>query len=77
MNVVYNSENYYVVEFADRRGFELVDKHTRRSTFFQGDVAEKFSRSINSVIAEDPSQDHVDEFLGDFDVLTAQPLVLH
>jgi hypothetical protein len=77
MNVVYNSENYYVVEYADRRGFELVDKHSRRSTFFQGDVAEKFAQSINGAIAEDGSQDHIDDFLSNFDVLTAQPLVLH
>ncbi|MBM3341436.1 MAG: DUF3567 domain-containing protein [Betaproteobacteria bacterium] len=77
MNVVYNSDNYYVVEFADRRGFELVDKHTRRSTFFQGDVAEKFAQSMNGIIAEDASTEHVDDFLGNFDVLMAQPLVLH
>jgi len=49
MNVVYNSDNYYVVEYADRRGFELVDKHGRRSTFFHGHVAEKFAQSINGV----------------------------
>lgn len=77
MNVVYNSENYYVVEYADRRGFELVDKHSRRSTFFTGDVAEKFAQSINGVIAEDASHEHIDDFLGNFDVLMAQPLVLH
>lgn len=77
MNVVYNSDNYYVVEFADQRGFELVDKHSRRSTFFQGNVAEKFAQSINGVIAEDASPEHIDEFLGNFDVLMGQPLVLH
>ncbi len=77
MNVVYNSDNYYVVEYADRRGFELVDKHVRRSTFFHGDVAEKFAQSINGVIAEDASPEHIDEFLGNFDVLMSQPLVLH
>lgn len=77
MNVVYNSENYYVVEFADRRGIELVDKHSRRSTFFSGDVAEKFAQSMHGVIAEDSSEEHIDDFLGNFDVLMAQPLVLH
>ncbi len=77
MNVVYNSDNYYVVEYADRLGFELVDKHSRRSTFFQGDVAEKFARSINGVIAEDASPDNIDEFLANFGVLMGQPLVLH
>ncbi len=77
MNVVYNSDNYYVVEYADRRGFELVDKHGRRSTFFHGGVAEKFAESINGVIAEDASPEHIDEFLGNFDILMGQPLVLH
>jgi hypothetical protein len=77
MNVVYNSDNYYVVEFADRRGFELVDKHSRRSTFFNGDVAEKFAHSIQGVIAEDASQENIDDFLGNFGVLMGQPLVLH
>jgi Protein of unknown function (DUF3567) len=77
MNVVYNSDNYYVVEFADQRGFELVDKHSRRSTFLNGDVAQKFVQSINGVIAEDASPEHIDEFLGNFDVLMGQPLLLH
>ncbi len=77
MNVVYNSDNYYVVEYAERRGFELVDKHSRRSTFFQGDVAERFAQSINGVIAVDASPENIDDFLGNFDVLMGQPLVLH
>ncbi len=77
MNVVYNSDNYYVVEYADQRGFELVDKCSRRSTFFHGDVAQRFAQSINGVIAEDSSSENIDEFLGNFDILMGQPLVLH
>ena len=77
MNVVYNSDSYYVVEFSQPRGFELVDKHSRRSTFFHGDVAEKFAQSVNSVINEDPSSENIDSFLGNFDILMGHPLVLH
>ena len=77
MNVVYNSDNYYVVEFAQPRGFELVDKHSRRSTFFHGGVAEKFADSITSVVNEDASPENIDSFLGNFDVLMGQPLLLH
>ena len=77
MNVVYNSDNYYVVEYADRRGFELVDKHSRRSTFFQGDVAEKFAQSVNHIMADDSSPEKIDEFLSSFGVVMGQPLVLH
>ena len=77
MNVVYNSENYYVVEYADQRGFELVDKHSRRSAFFHGDEGQRFAQTINGVIAENSSAEHIDDFLGNFDLLSGQPLVLH
>jgi hypothetical protein len=77
MNVIYNSDNYYVVEYTGRHGFELVDKHAHRSTFLHGQVAEKFVESINSVIAKDASPENIDEFLDALDMTTAQPLVYH
>ena len=46
MNIVYNSENYYVVEYPMQHGYEVVDKQTSRGTYFQGDVAEKFRESM-------------------------------
>lgn len=77
MNIVYNSENYYVVEYPLQRGYEVVDKQTSRGTYFQGDVAEKFRASMIGALGEDPSPDHVDEFLSDFGVLINFPMVVH
>ena len=77
MNVIYSSDSYYVVEYPAQHGYELVDKGTQRSTFFQGDVADRFSRSLKDAVADEASVERVDEFLGDFDVLLSQPLVLH
>lgn len=77
MNIVYNSDNYYVVEYPAGNGFELVDKHAARGTFFHGDVAQKFAISMKSVIAEDASIEHVDEFLGNFEILLNTPVVFH
>ncbi len=77
MNVIYNSDNYYVVEYPPQHGYELVDKHTARSTFFQDDVADKFVESMKNVVAEDASIEHIDEFLGGFDVLLNLPVVYH
>lgn len=77
MNVIYNSDNYYVVEYSGLRGYELIDKHTARGTFFQGDVADKFAQSMKSAIAEDASIEHIDEYLGNFDVLLNVPVVYH
>jgi len=80
MNVIYNSENYCVFQYLGRNMrnmYELVDKRSARGTFFQGDVAERFSQSLQAAVAEDASVERVDEFLGTFDVLLNQPLVVH
>ncbi len=66
MNIVYNSDNYYVVEYPQHRGYEVVDKQAGRGTFFQGDVADKFRESMIGALGEDPSPEHLDEFLFDF-----------
>lgn len=77
MNIIYSSDQYYVVEYPAEHGYELVDKQSRRGTFFQGDVADRFVQSLEAAVAEDASVERVDEFLGGFDVLLNQPLVIH
>jgi hypothetical protein len=77
MNIIYSSENYYVVEYPAQHGYELVDKRTARGTFFQGDVAAKFVESMKDVVAEDDSPENIDDFLGNFDVLLNMPVVYH
>src|SRR5215203_275762 len=77
MNVIYNSDNYYVVEYPSQHGYELVDKHAARGTYLQGDSADKFLESMKTAISEDASAEHVDEFLDKFDVLLTLPVVFH
>lgn len=77
MNIIYSSDNYYVVEYPAQHGYELVDKRHARGTFFQGDVAEKFAQSMKGAIAEEASAEHIDEFLGSFDILLNIPVVYH
>ena len=77
MNIVYNSDNYYVVEYPTQHGYEVVDKQARRGTYFQGDVAEKFRVSMIGALGEDSSPEHVDEFLSDFGGVINFPTTLH
>jgi len=77
MNIIYASDNFYVVEYPAQHGYELVDKRVQRGTFFQGGVADRFSQSLHAAVAEDASVERVDDFLGSFDVLLNQPLVVH
>ena len=77
MNIIYSSDNYYVVEYPTQHGYELVDKRTQRGTFLQGDVADRFARSLRDAAAKNASFENVDEFLGNFEVLLNLPLVYH
>lgn len=77
MNVVYNSANYYVVEFPGRRGIELVDKTTGRAGFLEGAVEVKFRASMADLAAEQPNEESVDEFLGSYDALLLNSVTIH
>jgi hypothetical protein len=77
MNVMYNSENYYVVEFPAPHGIELVDKTTGRAGFLEGEVAVKFRASMAHLAAGEPTQESVDEFLGLYDALLLNSVALH
>ena len=77
MVIVYNSECYYVVEYPSQQGFEVVDKHTGRGAYFSGDLAERFRYSIQSVIAVSPTEEDVDDFLGELGALMTQRVAFH
>lgn len=77
MNVLYDSKHFYMAEFAGSEGIELVDKSARRGGFLEGDVARKLRASMLFLFSDDPSVESVDAFLGSFDALLNNPLVLH
>jgi len=77
MNIIYNSEKYYVLEYDGDHSYELVDKVGARGAFLRGDVADRFLHSMREAAAEDASPDNLDEFLGSIDVLFNLPLVVH
>jgi hypothetical protein len=77
MNVLYNSENYYVVEFPGLGGIELVDKTAGRGGFLEGAVEVRFRATMANLASGEPSIESVDEFLGHYDALLTNPVVLH
>lgn len=85
MNLIYNSEQYSVVEFgADRSlealrfgGYEIVDKGGKREIFIAGVMAQNFRRDVNQLIASEPTIEEIDEFLGGYEALMSQPVLLH
>lgn len=77
MNVVYNSENYYVAEFPGRGGIELVDKASGRAGFLEGAVESKFRARMADLASGEPSVESVDEFLAGYDALLTHPMRVH
>ena len=77
MNVMYNSDNYCVVEFAGHLGIEVVDKTMGRAGFLEGAVEVKFRASMADLAAGQPSAESVDEFLGCYDALLTNSVALH
>ena len=77
MNVLYNSEQFYVVEFPGQGGIELVDKSAGRGGFLDGAVERKFRAAMAGLTAGAPDAESVDEFLGLYDALLTNPMVLH
>jgi hypothetical protein len=45
--------------------------------FIDGVMAARFREDVQKLMDEDQSLDEVDEFLGQFDSLMQQPVVLH
>jgi hypothetical protein len=77
MNVLYNSENYTVVEFPGCGGIELVDKTMHRTGFIDGALEASFRASMADLAEGHESADTVDEFLGHYDALLTQSLRTH
>ncbi|MES2024297.1 MAG: DUF3567 domain-containing protein [Pseudomonadota bacterium] len=85
MNVIYNSEQYSVVEFGvdDGQdalrfgGFEIMDKPAKREIFIAGASAESFRQNVRELIATEPSVEEIDEFLGNYDSFMSQAVTIH
>lgn len=86
MQMLYNSENFAVVQFevspdetasTHRGGYEIVDKFARREFFIDGIMALQFKADVEDLIRTEPDEEEVDAFLERFAGLAQQPVVLH
>jgi hypothetical protein len=85
MNLIYNSDNYSVVEFgvddaqeALRFGaYEIMDKPGRREIFIGGNWAVSFREHVQQLIASEPDVEAIDTFLAGYDEVMHQPVTMH
>lgn len=77
MHIVYSSPQYHIIEYPTHNAFELVNRGAQQAGVIQGQVADVFRVSLNSLIGEQTTADQIDLFLSQFDGLMAEHTVYH
>ncbi len=91
MLMLYNSDNFAVVEFdvaggditagsperLTRGGYEIVDKFARKEIFIEGAMAESFKEGVQALIETSPSEEEMDDYIERYTPLMQHPLILH
>lgn len=93
MQMLYNSDNFVVVQFdvpsevdrtepphaesLSRGGYEIVDKFARKELFIEGAMAESFKQGVEALIETSPSEEEMDDYIERYSSLMQHPLILH
>jgi hypothetical protein len=92
MHMLYNSDNYAVVQIElaaeridlapidqalTRGGYEIVDKFARKELFIEGAMAESFKEGVEALIESSPSIEEFDAYLERYAGMAQQPVVMH
>ena len=85
MNLIYNSDQYSVVEFgADNAlealrsgGYEIMDKSGMREIFIAGTMATAFREHVEKLIASNPDAEQFDAFLAGYEEVMHNPVIMH
>jgi len=88
MNLVYNSDNFAVVQISleadpvdkdaePRGGYEIVDKLAKKGIYIDGALAQRFLEGVQALAANEPSTEDIDDYIAGYTELARQPLTLH
>lgn len=77
MNLIYNSDNYAILAYPLRYGFELVDKQSKRSLYVQGSIAIDLRAAIYRIPEADRDAASIDSLLDEYCAGAARPIVFH
>jgi Protein of unknown function (DUF3567) len=59
------------------RGFEIVDKRSRKEIFLSGLLAQSFQQGAQALSETNPTPEQWDDYIEGFTALAQQPLVMH
>ena len=77
MQIVYNSEQFYIIAYPSEEAYEVIDKTAGRGSFFGGDLAHRFHDSMRDIAVKDSSPEAIDDFIANFGLALTLPAVYH
>ena len=70
-------EQLLIVPRLARHGFEIVDKRTNKEVYLDGSWAELFQQQISAWQEKTPTQEEVEDKLGQYAELAQNPVLVH
>ena len=77
MNVIYNSDHFWILAYPSLQGFELFDKETLSIAYLGGAYATNFVRSMRDIPEAARDETRIDALLDDFCQRVGHPIVFH
>ena len=72
-----DGEQLLIVPALARHGFEIVDKRSNKEVYLDGSWAELFQQQISAWQQKTPTQEEVEDTLGQYAELAQNPVVIH
>ncbi|MBV5299706.1 MAG: DUF3567 domain-containing protein [Rhodoferax sp.] len=70
-------EQLLIVPRLARHGFEIIDKRTNKEVYLDGSWAELFQQQISAWQEKTPTQEEVEDKLGQYAELAQNPVLVH
>ena len=77
MQVVYNDQQLYVVEYPGHDALEVIDKRLGRGMVIRAAAAERFREELSDVMVEGSDEDAVELLFEHYGGLLNQPAIYH
>lgn len=77
MQIVYNDQQLYVVDYPGHDAIEVIDKRLGRGMVIRADAARRFREELDGVIAGGSDEDALEILFEHYGGLLIQPAVYH
>lgn len=77
MQIVFDSQSYYIADYPVLDGIEVIDKRSGLSTFLRDETAQRFRREFIELAQSNAGTDQLDDLIDHYGALMTQRTVYH